>query len=96
MSDSLDREGKKIAILAKLARRNKIGMNYIPKEKAFSNIPSHARGDLDDILDELHGNGLIEYHKGKNCISLNPKSIDEVVERIEEEIPNYILDRLER
>lgn len=95
MSDSLDREGKKIAVLSKLARRNKIGMNYIPKEKAFSKIPQHARGNLKDILDELHGNGLIEYHKGKNCISLNPKSIDNVTEKIQDEVPDYILERLD-
>jgi hypothetical protein len=96
MKDSLDREDKKIAILVKLVRRNKIGMNYIPKEKAFSKIPKHARGNLNDILDNLHRNGLTEYHKDKNCISLNPKSIEETAEKIEEEVPNYILNRLDR
>lgn len=96
MKDSLDREDKKIAILVKLARRNKIGMNYIPKEKAFSKIPSHARGNLSDILDDLHRSGFIEYHKDKNCISLSPNSIERTVERIEEEVPNYILDRLSK
>jgi hypothetical protein len=95
MDDSLDREGKKIAILSKLARKTKIGMDYIPKEKAFSKIPGHARGDLDDILNEMHREGLIEYHKGKNCISINPNSVSEVVELIEDEVPQYILDMLE-
>jgi hypothetical protein len=94
MNDSPDREGKKISVLSKLARKRKIGMNYIPKEKAFSKIPSHARGSLDDILDEMHKDGLIEYHKGKNCISLNPKSVSDVIEIIEEEVPNYIIERL--
>lgn len=94
MSDSLDKEGKKIAILSKLARKTKIGMDYIPKEKAFSKIPSHARGNLDTVLEELHRNGLIEYHKGKNCISLNPKAIPQSVEKIQDEVPSYITDRL--
>lgn len=95
MNDSLDRKGKKIAILAKLGRKRKIGMDYIPKEKAFSKIPGHARGNLDAILDEMHGDGLIEYHKGENCISINPGSVPEVVDLIEEEVPKYILDMLE-
>lgn len=95
MTDSLDREGKKIAILSKLARKRKIGMDYVPKKKAFSKIPGHARGDLDDILDEMHREGLIEYHKGKNCISINTKSVSKVVDLIEDEVPNYILDKLD-
>ena len=95
MSDSLDREGKKIAILAKLSRKTKIGMDYIPKQKAYSKIPRHARGDLDDILDEMHREGLIEYHKGKNCISINPSSISEVSDLIKDEVPDYIIDMLE-
>ena len=94
MDDSLDRGGKKIAILSKLGRKRKIGMNYIPKEKAFSKIPGHVRGNLDDILDEMYRNGLIEYHKQKNCISINSTSISEVVDLIEDEVPKYILDML--
>lgn len=95
MDDSLDREGKKIAILSKLGRKRKIGMDYIPKENAFSKIPGHARGNLDDILDEMHRDGLIEYHKGKNCISINRNAVSEVVDLIEDEVPDYILDKLE-
>lgn len=95
MADSLDREGKKIAILAKLARKTKIGMDYIPKEKAYSKIPSHARGNLDNVLDEMHRDGLIEYHKRKNCISISPGSISEVTDLIEDEVPAYIIDMLE-
>lgn len=96
MDDSLDREGKKIAILSKLARKTKISKDYIPKEKAFSKIPGHARGDLDDILNEMHRDGLIEYHKGKNCISINRNSVPEVAEIIEDEVPDYILDMLKK
>lgn len=95
MSDSLDKNGKKVAILSKLARKTKIGMDYMPKEKAYSKIPSHARGNLDEVLEEMHREGLIEYHKGKNCISLNPKTISKTVEKIKEEVPSYITDRLE-
>ncbi|PSG98538.1 MAG: hypothetical protein BRC29_00235 [Nanohaloarchaea archaeon SW_7_43_1] len=95
MNDSLDREGKKIAILAKLGRKTKIGMDYIPKEKAYSRIPGHARGELEGILDEMHKDGLIEYHKGKNCISINPNSISEVVDLIEDEVPSYVINMLD-
>ena len=81
MSDSLSRKGKKIAILSKLARRNKIGMNYIPIEKTVSKIPVHARGDIGDIIDEMYKSGLLEYHENKNCISLNPKSVNRVIDK---------------
>jgi hypothetical protein len=70
---SLDKQGKKIAILAKLARKTKIGMDYIPKQKTYSKIPSHARGNLDTITEELHKEGLIEYHKGKKMHITKPK-----------------------
>ncbi|MFB6209227.1 MAG: hypothetical protein ABEJ56_03745 [Candidatus Nanohaloarchaea archaeon] len=91
----MDSEEKKIAILAKLARKKKLGMNYIPKEKAFSKIPSHDRGNLDSILKEMRRNGLIEFHKNRKCISINPGAVPEVIEPIGEEVPDYIIERLE-
>ena len=94
MSDSLGKQGKKIAILAKLARRTKIGMDYLPKEKVLGRIPKHARGDISTVLDEMYREGLIEYHKGKKCISINPNSVEKVTRMLEGEIPDYILDKL--
>lgn len=94
MSDSLSKQEKKIAILSKLARRNKIGMNYIPVEKTVSRIPTHARGNIENIIDEMYKDGLLEYHKNKKCISLRPKSIPKVVDLIKEEVPDYIIEKL--
>lgn len=94
MSDSLSRGGKKIAILSKLARRSKIGMNYILVEKSISKIPTHARGNIRSIIDEMHRDGLLEYHKNRNCISLRPESISRVVDMIEDEVPDYIIEKL--
>ncbi|MFB6294297.1 MAG: hypothetical protein ABEI97_00910 [Candidatus Nanohaloarchaea archaeon] len=51
---SLTRDEQKVAVLAKLARRKNIGMDYIPVEKALGRIPSHARGDIDDVLDGMY------------------------------------------
>ncbi|MFB6245867.1 MAG: hypothetical protein ABEJ03_05990 [Candidatus Nanohaloarchaea archaeon] len=94
IGNSISREEKKIALLAKLARKQKIGMNYIPKQKSYSKIPSHARGGLDGILDEMWRDALIEFHKGRKCISINPGSLDEVTSMIEGEVPDYILKKL--
>ncbi|KXB06186.1 hypothetical protein AKJ51_04095 [candidate division MSBL1 archaeon SCGC-AAA382A20] len=77
--------------ISKLARRNKIGMDYIPIEKTVSKIPVHARGD---IIDEMYKSGLLEYHKNKDCISLNPKSVNRVIGIIEGEVPDYIIEKL--
>lgn len=94
MKDSIAREEKKIAILSKLARRNKIGMNYVPIEKTVSKIPSHARGNIGDIIDEMYKDGLLEYHKNKNCISLRPKAVPKVIKMIRDEVPDYIIEKL--
>lgn len=93
---SLSRREKKVAVLSKLARRTKIGMSYIPREKAYSKIPQHARGGMEDVLDELRQEGLLEFHKNGRCISLNPRSLDRVSEILEGEVPGYILENLKR
>ncbi len=65
-------------------------MNYIPIEKTLSKIPSHARGNIGDILDEMQKEGLLEYHKNRNCISLRPEAVSKVVDMIKDEVPDYM------
>ncbi|MFB6295085.1 MAG: hypothetical protein ABEI97_04960 [Candidatus Nanohaloarchaea archaeon] len=91
----LSRDEQKIAVLAKLARGRNIGMDYIPVEKVLGRIPSHARGDIQSVLDEMYRERLIEYHKGKDCISLNGEQLGRVVDMIGDEVPDYIIDRLD-
>lgn len=69
-------------------------MNYIPIEKAISKIPSHARGNIENIIDEMHKEGLLEYHKNKKCISLRPKSVSQITDMIKDEVPDYIIKKL--
>ena len=64
-------EQKKKNMLAKLVMRGNVGGNYTPREKVSSGIPKHERGNLESLLDELHKDGFIEYHKGKKCVSIN-------------------------
>jgi hypothetical protein len=85
---------KKIAILAKLARHRRIGMNYTPIENTLSKLPAHARGDIQAIIEEMHKDGIIEFHKGKECISLNPAALEEITAILDGEIPPYYLEKL--
>lgn len=83
---------KKKNILAKLVRRRNIGEKYTPKEKTYSGIRKDERGNLSEILDELHKEGYIEYHKGKNCISINRHNKEKVKQYLEDEVPEYLWD----
>lgn len=94
MIGSLSRQEQKVAILAKLARRRNIGMDYLPVQKALGRIPAHARGDVRDVLDELYKAEIIEYHKDRDCISIAPGAVGQVADMIADEVPGYILERL--
>ncbi len=95
MIGSLSRAEQRIAVLAKLARRRHIGMDYTPVQKALGRIPAHARDDIPAVLDELYREGLIRYHKNKDCISIAPGAVGQVVEMIADEVPDYVLERLQ-
>lgn len=82
-------EQKKKNILAKLVRRKRVGEKYIYKSKTFSGIPDHERGNLDALLDEMHQEGLIKYHKGKKGISIHRRHKDKVKELLEDRVPDY-------
>ena len=86
-----DQELRK-AILAKLWRRGVFGGRYIPVEKALSKIPRHEWDRARENIDQMHKNGLIEFHKGKDCISINPSNKDEVKKVLKGYFPDYVLD----
>ena len=56
------------------------------------NIPKHERGNLDNLLDELHKDGFIEYHKGKDCVSINRYHKDKVRRYLDDEVPEFYWD----
>ncbi|MCJ7450806.1 MAG: hypothetical protein MUP58_03640 [Candidatus Nanohaloarchaeota archaeon QJJ-9] len=88
MSKHPDRKKKK-NMLAKLVRRGKVGEHYTPREKIYSGIPKEERGNLELLLDEMHQAGLIEYHKGKNCVSINRWNKDKVKKVLKGKVPDY-------
>lgn len=85
-------ERKKKNMLAKLVMRGNVGGKYTPKEEVYSGIPKHARGNLENLLDELFKEGFIEYHKGKSCVSINRRQKDMVREYLEGEVPEFYWD----
>lgn len=91
MTRTTDKQKKK-NILAKLVRRRNIGEKYTLKEKTYSGIRKDQRGNLAQLLDELHKEGFIEYHKGKNCISINRHNKEKVKQFLEDEVPEYLWD----
>ena len=85
-------EQKKKNMLAKMVMRRNVGEKYTPKEKVYSGIPTHERGNLDDLLDDLHKDGFIEYHKGKDCVSINRYHKDKVRRYLDDEVPEFYWD----
>lgn len=67
-------------ILNKLHRQTNIGMNYIPFHDVLQGLKPHQRSMKDAVkaAENLHKKGLIEFHKGKQCISIHRKRVDEV------------------
>lgn len=87
-------EQKKKYILAKLVIKSCIGGKYTPKENTYGQIPKEDRGNLDQLLDELKQENLIIYHKGKSCISINPKAIGKIKKMLKDDLPDFYLDKL--
>ena len=85
-------EQKKKNMLAKLVIRGNVGEKYTPKGKIYSGIPKHERGNLESLLDELFKDGYIEYHKGKNCVSINRHKKKKVKKYLKDEVPNFYWD----
>lgn len=87
-----DRNRYEISILGKLWRRDLFGGKYEPLEKLMSDIPSERRDEARNAFGKLHADGLIVFHKGKKCASINTNYKEEVREELKGEIPDYILD----
>jgi hypothetical protein len=88
----VDRNRYEVSVLAKMWRRNLFGGKYEPLEKLMSDIPTERRDKAREAFETLHGDGLIIFHKGKKCASINTNHKEEVREILEGEVPNYILD----
>lgn len=87
-----DRNRWEISVLAKMWRRNLFGGKYEPVEKLMSDIPVERRDEAEESFERLHKDGLIIFHKGKKCASINTNYKEEIREILEGEIPDYILD----
>jgi len=81
-----------VDVLTKLWRRGLFGGKYQPVEQVLSNTPRENHSDAREAIDELHQDGLIEYHKNGKCASINPSYKDEVRGILDGEIPDYVLD----
>ncbi len=79
----------KKAILGSMMRRHIIGMKYKPKKFIISKLAPNARGEINNLLNELFRDGFIEYHKNKNCISLNPKNKKEICNYTKNHVSEY-------
>ena len=79
-----------IPILSKLYRRSLWGKSYTTIENSLSKIPKHNRGKAEEILEELIKEGLLQLHKGGSCVSLNPSAKQEIEDRLEDHLPDYL------
>ncbi len=93
MGDEEPQQNFKKAILSKLWRRGVFGGRYIPIEKALSKIPRHDWDKAKDVIEEMHREGLVQLHKNKDCISINPPNKDEVKKLLEGHLPDFVLER---
>lgn len=81
-----------IDILTKLWRRGLFGGKYQPIEQILSHTPREHHADARNALDDLHQDGLIQYHKNRKCASINPRHKDDVRELLKGKVPDYILN----
>ncbi|MFB6209376.1 MAG: hypothetical protein ABEJ56_04555 [Candidatus Nanohaloarchaea archaeon] len=58
-------------------------MNYKSVEDTVSKLPNREKKEALEIIEELVQEGWAEYHKGKECISLNSSKRDEIKEFLE-------------
>ena len=77
---SRDVEQMEFHILNKLYRQTNIGEDYIPFHDILQGLKPHQRSMKDAVkaATNLYKKGLVEFHKSKNCISINRKQVDEV------------------
>ena len=87
-----DRNRYEISVLAKMWRRNLFGGKYEPLENLMSDIPKERRDTAKEVFEKLHKDGLIIYHKGEKCASINTSYKEEVKQILDGEVPDYILD----
>lgn len=75
-----DLEDMEFHILNKLYRQTNIGEDYIPFHDILQGLKPHQRSMKDAVkaASNLYKRGLIEFHKGKNCISINRKHVNEI------------------
>lgn len=75
-------------------RRNLFGGRYQPVEQLMSDIAEEFRSKARDGLDELHKEGLVQYHKNRKCASINPSHKDDVRDVLDssEHVPDYLTD----
>lgn len=81
-----------VSMLAKMWRRDLFGGKYEPVEKLMSDIPTERRGGAKEGLEELHKDGLVRFHKGGDCASINTSYKKKIRRVLRGEVPDYILD----
>lgn len=87
---------RKVAIIEGMVRRRQWSMSYKTVEDTVSKLPNREKKEALEIVDELVDQGWAEYHKGRECISLNSSKRSEIKKFLEErsEMEDWMLDSL--
>ena len=74
----------KVHILRKLYRHGKIGESYTPIDNLRHGLPQSDRDMkiIEQVVKELHNEGLVFLWKKNTTISLNPTALDKIKEII--------------
>lgn len=83
-----------VSILTKLWMRGLFGGKYQPVEQILSDIPREHHDEAREVLEELHQDGLIIFHKDRKCASINTHYKEKVRRILEQsdDVPGYIPD----
>lgn len=79
----------RIPILTKLFRNDFWGASYTTVKNCLSKIPKHDHGKAKKEMDDMNKDGLIQFHKRKKCVSLNPSAKDEIEEKLRDHLPDF-------
>jgi len=85
-----------LQILESLYRNGCLGERYKPVEKIWSGVAIEDRGDAKQVMDDLHNDDILIYHKAGDCVSINPKKQGYVEEQLTQVMEQWIIDSLNR
>jgi hypothetical protein len=79
----------RVPILTKLFRNDLWGKSYTTIQNSLSKIPNHDKGKGKEEIDKMEQDGLVQIHKGGECISLNTSAKKEIEDLLEDHLPDF-------